>query len=60
LIATGAGLIPAPQVAIPAALVGLASFLGYKQAERAAEKQQWYLLGAKIRELDLQRVLKKR
>lgn len=52
---TGVGLIPG--LGTPASLVGLASFLGYKKAEREEQKHQWYLLGTKIREVSLKQIL---
>ena len=52
---TAIGAIPA--IGTPAALVGLKSFLAYKQAERKEQSHQWYLLGLKIRELELKSIL---
>lgn len=53
---TVAGVIPL--LGTPAALLGLSTFLASKQAERTAEANRWYLLGARLREVDLMSSLK--
>lgn len=46
-----------PSVGTLASLAGLSSFLKYKQAERKEQGHQWYLLGPKLRELELRSIL---
>jgi hypothetical protein len=53
--ATSVGVIP--MLGTPSAAVGLSSFLASKKAERSEQAHQWYLLGPKIREVELRNIL---
>ena len=46
-----------PVLGTPATLAGLGAFLGGKKAERSEQEHQWYLLGVKMREADLRRIV---
>ena len=53
--ATIAGTIPL--LGTPAGLAGLGSYLACRKAERKEASHKWYLLGTKMRETDLKRIL---